>query len=74
MIQRIDEGEGGCAIECSAVVKGSSDAHRCLIDIGNAEIDFSHVEVIPQYRGVEEKGRLGWVVFCVFQATGSSWV
>ena len=57
MVQGIDQGKGRCTIKCSAVVEGRSDAHGCLVDIRDAEIDFSHVELIPQYRGVEG----GWV-------------
>jgi hypothetical protein len=42
MVERVDEWEGRCAIECSSIVEGSRDAHRCLVDIGDAEINFSH--------------------------------
>ena len=65
MVQGIDQGKGRCAIKCSAVVEGRSDAHRCLVDIGDAEIDFSHREVLPRCRGVEG----GWVRLKCFQAT-----
>lgn len=63
MIQGVDQGEGGCAIEGSAVIEGSGDAYRCLVDIRDAEIDFSHVEVVPQYRGVEG----GWALLECFR-------
>ena len=68
MVQGIDEGEGGGAIECSAVVKGSGDTYRCLVDIWDAEINFSHVEVVPQYRGVEGVG----ISSLVFRGTDGS--
>ena len=42
MIEGVDEWEGRCAIECSSIVEGRGDSHRCLVDIGDAEINFSH--------------------------------
>lgn len=46
MVERIDKWKRGGTIKRSSVVKGCSDAHRCLIDIGDAEIDFSHDDSI----------------------------
>jgi len=54
VIERIDEREGGGAIEGSAIVQGGSDADRCLVDIWDAEIDFPHDGVEP--RIAERKG------------------
>lgn len=42
MVQGVDQGQGRCAIQGSAVVEGRGDAHRGLVDIGDAEVDFSH--------------------------------
>jgi len=42
MVERVDEWESGCAIECSSIVEGSRDAHGCLVDVWDAEINFSH--------------------------------
>ena len=42
MVERIDEREGRGAIEGPAVVKGGRDADRRLVDVRNAEVDFSH--------------------------------
>lgn len=44
VVERVDEREGGGAIEGSAVIEGSGDANGGLIDVGDAEIDFSHDE------------------------------
>lgn len=43
MIERIDEGKGGGAVESSPVIEGSSDTNRGFVDIWYAEIDFSHL-------------------------------
>ena len=51
MIERIDERQRRRAIESSTVIQGRSDAHRCLVDIGDAEIDFPHDGVVPHNRG-----------------------
>lgn len=56
VVQGVDEGEGRGAIERSAVIKGGGDAHGCLVDIGDAEVDFSHVEVVPQFAVWEAVG------------------
>lgn len=48
VIERIDEREGGRAIECSAIIQGSGDADGCLVDIWDTEIDFPHDGVVPQ--------------------------
>lgn len=42
MVEGIDKWEGRCAVECSSIIQGGGDAHRCLVDIWDAEIDFSH--------------------------------
>jgi len=52
MVERVYEWEGGCAIKSSAVVQSGSDTDRGLVDIGNAEIDFSHFEEGPRSCGV----------------------
>jgi hypothetical protein len=44
VVQGVDEREGGGAVEGSAVIQGGGDADRGLVDIGDAEIDFSHDE------------------------------
>lgn len=44
MVQGIYQREGGGAIKGSAIIKGSGDANRRLVDIGDAEINFSHDE------------------------------
>lgn len=51
MVERIDERQCRGAIKSSAVVQGCSDSHRCLVDIGYAEIDFPHDGVVPRNRG-----------------------
>jgi len=56
VVQGVDEGEGRGAIERSAVIKGGGDAHGCLVDIGDAEVNFSHVEVVPQFAVWEAVG------------------
>jgi hypothetical protein len=43
VIEGIDERKSGGAIECSTIIQGGGDADRCLVDIGNAEINFPHV-------------------------------
>ena len=58
MVERIDKWEGGCAVECSAIVQGGSDTDRCLVDIWDTEIDFPHDGVTPQIAG---KGGVGVV-------------
>lgn len=42
MVEGVDEREGGGAVECTAVVEGGGDAHRRLVDVGDAEVDFPH--------------------------------
>lgn len=42
VVQRVDERQCRGAIESSSVIQGSGDGHRCLVDIGYAEIDFPH--------------------------------
>lgn len=44
MIEGVYEREGRCAIKGSAVVQCGSDTDRGLVDIGDAEVDFSHFE------------------------------
>lgn len=44
MVEGVYEWKSGCAIESSAVVQGSSNADRGLVDIGDAEVDFPHFE------------------------------
>jgi hypothetical protein len=48
MVERIDERERRRAIEGSAVIQGCSDAHRSLVDIWDAEVNFPHDGVVPQ--------------------------
>ena len=43
MIERVDEREGRCAVERTAVVEGGGDADRGLVGVGDAEVDFAHV-------------------------------
>lgn len=42
MVKGIDERQGGGAVESPAIVKGGSDAHRRLVDVGDAKVDFPH--------------------------------
>lgn len=42
MVEGVDQGEGRCTIKRPAVIQGSCDAHRCLVDIRDTEVDFSH--------------------------------
>jgi hypothetical protein len=42
VVEGVDEWEGRGAIEGSAVIQGGGDADRGLVDIRDAEIDFSH--------------------------------
>lgn len=42
MVEGVDKRKGRGTIEGAAVVEGSSDAHRRLVDIGDAEVDFAH--------------------------------
>jgi hypothetical protein len=53
VVERIDEWKRGCAIERSSVIQRCSDAHRCLVDIGDAKIDFSHDDSIRTIAGDE---------------------
>jgi hypothetical protein len=57
VVERIDKGKRGCTIERSSVIQGSGDAHRCLVDIGDAEIDFSHDGLDPHNSGDEGRVR-----------------
>lgn len=54
MVQGIYERKCRCAIQRPSVIQGSRNANRCFIDIGNAEVDFSHCR-----RRWLRKGRLG---------------
>ena len=51
MVEGIDKRQRGCAIEGSAVVQSSRNSDGSFIDIGNAEIDFSHDEFGPHSCG-----------------------
>jgi hypothetical protein len=42
MIQRINQRESGRAIESPSIIKGSSDAHRRLVDVRDAKVDLPH--------------------------------
>jgi hypothetical protein len=42
MVERIDQRERRGAVERSAVVESRRDADRRLIDVRDAEVDFSH--------------------------------
>jgi hypothetical protein len=43
MVERVDEREGRCAVESTAVVESGGDADRGLVGVGDAEVDFAHV-------------------------------
>ena len=43
VVERVDEGEGGGAVEGAAVVEGGGDADRGLVGVGDAEVDLTHV-------------------------------
>lgn len=49
MIERIDEWEGRCAIEGPPVIQGGGDAHRRLVDIWDAKINFSHIVAVAMW-------------------------
>jgi hypothetical protein len=55
VVEGIDEGKCRGTIEGSAVVEGRGDAHRCLVDIRDTKIDFSHDGVVPHDR---DEGRI----------------
>lgn len=42
MVERVDQGKRRGAVKRTAVIQGSGDPHRCLVDIRNTEIDFPH--------------------------------
>ena len=42
VVERVDERQGGCAVEGAAVVEGGGDADRGLVGVGDAEVDFTH--------------------------------
>lgn len=42
MVEGVDERQGRCAVESPAVVESRGDAHRRLIDVGDAEVNFPH--------------------------------
>ena len=42
VVQRIDQGEGGGAIQGSSIVQGGGDTHRRLVDVGDAKVDLPH--------------------------------
>jgi hypothetical protein len=42
MIEGIDERQGGGTVECSTIVQCSRDADRCLVDIGDTEVNLPH--------------------------------
>lgn len=46
MVEGIDERQSRRAIERSPIVQCCGDANRCLVDIWDAKIDFSHVEMV----------------------------
>lgn len=62
MVEGVDEWERRRAIEGSAIVQGCRDADRCLIDIGDTEVDFPHDGVDPHNRG--ERRRLSSSILC----------
>ena len=43
MVQGIDERQCGSTVEGSSIVQCGGNAHRCFVDIWDAEIDFSHI-------------------------------
>lgn len=45
MIKRVNQGQGRRAVEGPAVIQGGGDAHRRLVDVGDAEVDFPHFGV-----------------------------
>lgn len=42
MVERVDEGEGGGAVERPAVIEGRGDADGGLVRVWDAEVDFAH--------------------------------
>lgn len=59
MVERVDQGQGRCAVERTAVVEGRGDAHRRLVDVGDAEIDFPHFVGWCAARGIEKQMQSG---------------
>lgn len=68
MVERVDQGQGGGAVEGAAVIQGGGDAHRRLVDVWDAEVDFTHRgqrrESIPDDRDAEVDGRMIAVLVC----------
>ena len=44
VVERVDERERRCAVEGTAVVERRGDAHRRLVDVWDAKVDFPHLE------------------------------
>ncbi len=42
MVERVDQGKSRGAVKRPAVIQRSCDAHRRLVDVWDAEVDFSH--------------------------------
>ena len=42
MVERVYERQCGSTIQRATIVESGGDAHRCLVDIWNAKVDFSH--------------------------------
>ena len=61
VVERVDEREGGGAVEGAAVVEGGGDAHRGLVGVRDAEVYLAHVCscLVPSQRGW---GVAGWSV------------
>lgn len=59
MVERVDQRQGRCAVERTAVVEGRGDAHRRLVDVGDAEIDFPHSVGLCAARGIDKQMQSG---------------
>lgn len=42
MVEGVDQRQGRSAVEGASVIEGGGDADRGLVDVRDAEIDFSH--------------------------------
>ncbi len=57
VVEGIDQRQRRRAIEGSTVIQRRGDAHRRLVDIRNAEVDFSHRGDGPQSRSIRRSTR-----------------
>lgn len=61
MIEGIDKGKCGGAVEGPSVVQSGGDAHRRLVGVGDAEVDFPHgVDAKRSVRGPRSFGVCGF--------------